>query len=136
MFWFGQCRRLGCTQVSNNLCQICPAQSYYYFGICLPNTQTNCRIVENGVCQLCNFGFFLNVQNQCQQEVSGCLVTSRDTGRCQQCRSGLALYRERCVPEIRFCADYNTNNRCIRCQSNTVNRTQLLGDGTCAVLEG
>lgn len=35
-----------------------------------------------------------------------------------------------------YCLDYDSNNRCTRCQSNTVNRTQMLGDGTCALLEG
>lgn len=43
---------------------------------------------------------------------------------------------ERCVTFINYCQDYDMNNRCTRCQSNTVNRTQLMPDNTCGVLEG
>ena len=90
--WFGQCRKLTCGQVSNGLCSSCPANSYYFMGICLTNPQSNCRIYENNVCQLCNDGYYVSSQGACQSIVKGCLTTNPDTGRCLECRSTMSLY--------------------------------------------
>lgn len=134
--WFGQCQSFGCAQPLNGLCPSCPANNYYYFGICLNNLQPNCKMLNNNNCVLCAQKFYLNIQNQCAQEVAGCLTTNRDTGRCFECRVGKTLYKDICVNEIKYCQDYDTRNICTRCQQNSVNRTQLMMDGTCGLLEG
>jgi hypothetical protein len=48
----------------------------------------------------------------------------------------MTLYLEKCVTTINYCVDYDANNKCKNCQQNTVNRTQLMNDGTCALLQG
>lgn len=101
-YWFGQCRQLQCS-VLGVYCQSCLTNYYYYFGICLSTLQAGCRNYQNGLCTACNPGYYLTLQNQCQQEVPFCLTTNRDTGRCLECRSNYTLYRERCVPYLIYC---------------------------------
>lgn len=67
---------------AGGVCQTCVANYYYYFGLCLVNPQPNCRNYDNNLCVLCTPGQYLNSQNQCQPDITGCLTMNRDTGRC------------------------------------------------------
>jgi hypothetical protein len=46
----------------------------------------------------------------------------------------MTMYRDRCVITIDFCTIYDNGNRCTNCLSNDINRTQLMSDGTCVLL--
>jgi hypothetical protein len=81
--WLGQCIKLSCTQTnSNGLCTSCPAGFYYYLGVCLAIPIENCRTYDNAVCQLCNYGYFVDSSGKCSLIKDGCLTTNPDTGRC------------------------------------------------------
>ena len=133
MLLSGRCTAMNCG-VSTGTCSSCPINFQYRLGVCVANSQQNCGLYNNGLCSLCQYGFYLTQNGGCSPIQPNCLTTY-PTGRCGVCRDGYQLYLERCLKSVVNCADYNSNDDCTNCIS-TITVPTVLINKQCGLLVG
>ena len=100
---------LHCLTYKNGECVTCNPDSYLTNGSCKP-CPDGCAKCPFGVCQICEAGFYLNSQGQCQRCVMAECAICSEYG-CYSCQPGYAFFSSQC----KICP-----SNCDSCQSNGV----------------
>jgi hypothetical protein len=84
------------TYDSNNTCIEC-APTYTLVGVECRLLISNCNQYFNGLCSQCESSYYLNKQQQCQNNPLNCLDYSMDSNGCIACVSGFTVMNGGCV---------------------------------------
>ncbi|KAL4480165.1 hypothetical protein ABPG74_020681 [Tetrahymena malaccensis] len=81
-----------------------------------PKCDTNCQICNNGICNTCKEGFYLDSRQVCQQCDSNCAICDQPK-YCQKCQLGFFLdQNKQCKKCSDFCGQCVDLNSCSQCQ--------------------